>query len=64
MESSLHQVWESASGNPFEPTIGKGSQFFVGFSLLLVGTILSVLFGLSKIQCTVLSLSGFTNCVM
>jgi hypothetical protein len=50
MESSLHQVWESASGSPFEPTIGKGSQFLVGFVLLTAGLLLSGLFGLSKLQ--------------
>ena len=49
MESSLHQVWESAVGNPFVPSIGKGSQFFVGITLLIVGILLSGLFGLSKL---------------
>lgn len=49
MESTLHQVWESASGNPFSPTIGKGSHFLVGFSLLTIGLLLSGLFGLSKL---------------
>ena len=48
MESSLHQVWESAVGNPFVPNVGKGSQFFVGFTLLAIGLLLSGLFGLSK----------------
>jgi hypothetical protein len=47
MESSLHQVWESAVGNPFVPTVGKGSQFFLGFILLSIGLLLSGLFGLS-----------------
>jgi hypothetical protein len=47
MESSLHQVWESAVGNPFEPSIGKGSQFFVGITLLIIGVLLSGFFGLS-----------------
>jgi hypothetical protein len=47
MESSLHKVWESAAGNPFVPTVGKDSQFFVGFSLLIIGVLLSGLFGLS-----------------
>jgi hypothetical protein len=47
MESSLHQVWESAVGNPFEPTIGKESQFFVGITLLILGILLSGFFGLS-----------------
>lgn len=49
MESSLHGVWESAVGNPFIPTIGKESQFVVGFSLLCLGVLLSGLFGLSMI---------------
>lgn len=34
---SLHEVWESASGSPFYPTIPKNSQFTVGFGLLLIG---------------------------
>jgi len=53
MESSLHQVWESAVGNPFQPTIGKGSQFFVGITLLVVGILLSGFFGLSKLPCKI-----------
>ncbi|KAN0093902.1 hypothetical protein V8E51_017086 [Hyaloscypha variabilis] len=48
MESSLHQVWESAVGNPFVPTVGKGSQFLLGFSLLTIGLLLSGLFGLNR----------------
>jgi cell cycle checkpoint protein len=48
MDSSLHEVWQAASGSPFLPTIGKGSQFFVGFVLLVVGVALSGLFALSK----------------
>ncbi|KAL3425054.1 DNA repair protein [Phlyctema vagabunda] len=48
MESSLHQVWESAVGNPFTPTIGKDNQFFVGFSLLALGILLTGLFGLNR----------------
>jgi hypothetical protein len=47
MESSLHQVWESAVGNPFVPLIGKDSQFSVGIGLLIAGILLSGLFGLS-----------------
>ncbi|GAW25763.1 putative cell cycle checkpoint protein [Rosellinia necatrix] len=37
MDSSLHQLWHSAPGSPFQPTIGKESQFLVGFVLLLAG---------------------------
>ncbi len=51
MESSLHEAWESASGNPFVPLIGKDSQLFVGFTLLTIGLLLSGLFGLSKYMC-------------
>ena len=47
MESTLHQVWASAVSNPFEPTIGKNSQFFVGITLLVAGILLTGLFGLS-----------------
>ncbi|XMA18306.1 hypothetical protein WAI453_011097 [Rhynchosporium graminicola] len=48
MDSSLHQVWESAAGNPFVPTIAKDSQFFVGFTLLSIGLLLSGYFGLNR----------------
>ncbi|PMD21009.1 hypothetical protein NA56DRAFT_704253 [Hyaloscypha hepaticicola] len=48
MESSLHQVWESAVGDAFVPTVGKGSQFLLGFTLLTVGLLLSGLFGLNR----------------
>lgn len=50
MESSLHQVWESAVGNPFVPLIGKDSQFTLGISLLIAGILLSGLFGLSTVN--------------
>lgn len=47
MDSSLHEVWQAASGSPFLPTVGKGSQFLVGFVLLVIGIALSGLFALS-----------------
>jgi hypothetical protein len=47
MDSSLHEVWQAASGSPFVPTVGKGSQFFVAFTLLLLGFALSGAFALS-----------------
>ena len=50
MDSSLHEVWQAAAGSPFLPTIGKGSQFLVGFTLLLIGTILTAYFALSKLH--------------
>ncbi|CAG8980796.1 hypothetical protein HYALB_00003721 [Hymenoscyphus albidus] len=48
MDTSLHHVWESASGNPFIPTVSKDSHFVVGFSLLTIGLLLSGLFGLNR----------------
>ena len=48
MDSSLHEVWQAASGSPFLPTIGKHSQFLVGFFLLVVGLFLGGIFTLSK----------------
>jgi len=58
MDSSLHEVWQAASGSPFLPTIGKGSQFFVGFVLLVIGIALSGLFALSWSSCSKLALSN------
>jgi hypothetical protein len=37
MSSPLLDVWEAASNSPYEPTIGKGSQFTVGIVLLVTG---------------------------
>ena len=56
MDSSLHEVWQGAAGAPFLPTVGKHSQFVVGFTLLVLGTVLtgvfalSMFFGPSKLQ--------------
>jgi hypothetical protein len=36
-QMSLHEIWEAAASSPFNPTIGKGGQFTVGFSLLVTG---------------------------
>ncbi|KAI5246975.1 hypothetical protein E4T47_02435 [Aureobasidium subglaciale] len=30
----LNDLWEAAAGQPYEPTIGKDSQFTVGITLL------------------------------
>lgn len=33
----LNDLWEAAAGQPYEPTIGKESQFTVGITLLFTG---------------------------
>ncbi|KAK8145980.1 ssDNA endodeoxyribonuclease [Beauveria asiatica] len=48
MDSSLHEVWLAAAGSPFLPTVGKGSQFLVGFVLLLLGIIATGVFALNR----------------
>lgn len=48
MDSSLHEIWQTAAGSPFLPTIGKGTQFLVGFILLFLGIVLTGVFALSK----------------
>ncbi|KAK5109412.1 hypothetical protein LTR62_007078 [Meristemomyces frigidus] len=42
--SPLHDIWEASASQPFRPTIGKGAQFTVGFTLLLIALVLSGLF--------------------
>ena len=34
MSSTLADVWEAAAASPFQPTIGKETQFTLGFALL------------------------------
>lgn len=48
MDSKLIDVWQTAAGNPFLPTIGKGTQFLVAFILLLLGLSAFGIFALSK----------------
>lgn len=38
MSSPLADVWEAAAASPFRPTIGKDSQFTLGFALLFACT--------------------------
>lgn len=45
---SLHEVWDAAASSPFQPTVGKDSQAFVGLVLLLTGLVLTGLFGLNR----------------
>lgn len=48
MDSKLIDVWQAAAGNPFLPTVGKGTQFLVAFVLLLLGLFSFGIFALSK----------------
>ncbi|KIV96041.1 hypothetical protein B0A52_06663 [Exophiala mesophila] len=45
---SLHEVWQAAASSPFQPSVSKDSQIAVGLLLLLVGLILTILFGLNR----------------
>ncbi|KAF2236063.1 hypothetical protein EV356DRAFT_498895 [Viridothelium virens] len=46
--SSIHDLWEAASASPYEPTVSRDSQFYVGFTLLLIAFVLTSLFGLNQ----------------
>ncbi|KAL9942435.1 hypothetical protein D7B24_008031 [Verticillium nonalfalfae] len=49
MDSSLPQVWQAAGVNgAFLPAIGKNSQFYVAFALLLTGLSLTGAFALNR----------------
>lgn len=45
---SLHEIWEAAARSPFEPSISKENQLYTGFILLLIGLVLTGLFGLNR----------------
>jgi hypothetical protein len=38
MSSPLVDVWEAAAASPFQPSVGKDSQFTLGFALLFACT--------------------------
>ncbi|KAH8723194.1 hypothetical protein GQ44DRAFT_621139 [Phaeosphaeriaceae sp. PMI808] len=48
MSTPLLDVWEAASGSPYHPTVGKGSQFTVGFTLLVLSLVLGTVFGMNR----------------
>ncbi|KAF5027694.1 hypothetical protein F66182_178 [Fusarium sp. NRRL 66182] len=48
MDSSLHEVWQAAAGSPFFPAVNKGSQFWVGFLLLVLAFFLTGVFALNR----------------
>ncbi|KAK0745798.1 hypothetical protein B0T18DRAFT_324880 [Schizothecium vesticola] len=50
MDSSLHEVWQAASSQPFLPAVGKNSQFAVGFTLLVGGLLLSAIFAIRTLR--------------
>ncbi|PHH66304.1 hypothetical protein CDD81_7897 [Ophiocordyceps australis] len=48
MDSSLPEIWLAAAGSPFLPVVGKGTQFLVGFILLLSGIAATGAFALNR----------------
>ncbi|ROV96350.1 hypothetical protein VPNG_09055 [Cytospora leucostoma] len=47
-DSTLVEVWQTAAGNPFLPTVGKGTQFLIAFVLLLLGLAAFAVFALNR----------------
>ncbi|KAK5198336.1 hypothetical protein LTR99_007413 [Exophiala xenobiotica] len=45
---SLYEVWQAAASSPFQPAIGKDNQLTLGLLLLLIGVVLTGLFGLNR----------------
>ncbi|KAL1302271.1 hypothetical protein AAFC00_002692 [Neodothiora populina] len=43
----LHDLWEAAATQAYEPMVSKDSQFTLGFSLLFIALILSGYFSLN-----------------
>ncbi|KAF2793553.1 hypothetical protein K505DRAFT_361908 [Melanomma pulvis-pyrius CBS 109.77] len=48
MSSPLLDVWDAASASPYNPSVGKGVQFTLGFALLFTSLVLSTIFGLNR----------------
>ncbi|KAK0337836.1 hypothetical protein LTR94_002929 [Friedmanniomyces endolithicus] len=46
----LHDIWEASSSQPFLPSIPKGLQFPIAFTLLFIAVLLTGLFGLSMLN--------------
>jgi hypothetical protein len=51
MDSSLYDLWHTAAGSPFNPTIPKRNQLTLGFLLVVFGVILTGFFALSMPPC-------------
>lgn len=45
---SLHEIWDAAASSPLEPSIAKDNQLYAGLVLLLIGLVLTGLFGLNR----------------
>ncbi|KAF2127965.1 hypothetical protein P153DRAFT_376886 [Dothidotthia symphoricarpi CBS 119687] len=48
MSSPLLDVWEAAAASPYQPSVGKDTQFTVGAVLLLLAFFLTGVFGLNR----------------
>ncbi|KAH5558571.1 dolichyl-diphosphooligosaccharide-protein glycosyltransferase subunit OST5 [Parastagonospora nodorum SN15] len=48
MSSPLLDVWEAAAASPYQPGIGKNTQFTVGFTLLFLSLVLGTIFSLNR----------------
>ncbi|KAJ1327643.1 Oligosaccharyltransferase subunit 5 [Microdochium nivale] len=48
MDPSVLELWQTASGSAFIPAVGKGSQFSVGFLLVVIALALTGAFTLSR----------------
>ncbi|GJD02819.1 DNA repair protein [Colletotrichum higginsianum IMI 349063] len=56
MDSSLLEVWQAAASTPFNPAVGKDSQFFIAFLLLLIGVGITGVFALNRSITNILAL--------
>ena len=45
---SLHEVWKAAADKPFQPAVSKDNQLYLGFTLLVIGVVLTGFFGLNR----------------
>lgn len=50
MDSKLVDVWATAAGHPFLPTVGKNTQLPLAFILLLLGLFMFSIFALSMLS--------------
>ncbi|KDN68431.1 putative repair protein Rad1/Rec1/Rad17 [Colletotrichum sublineola] len=48
MDSKLLEVWQAAASTPFNPAVGKDTQFLVAFLLLLIGVGTTAVFALNR----------------